>query len=551
MRLRSKDKLTMASPATYINRMGHQEIVELFKKYGAKSAILQEDNVRPAVLRPHTTESVGISNFEDLRHCNLIIEGDNAPVLKTLCAGELRLEGKVDFMLWDPPYNTGKNDFLYEDNFYLTKKEQAAFEARRQSLELEGLTVGQDTRDPRWVKETNASRHSLWLSFMELRLELARKLLKESGIIAVHISYQELFRLGLLMDEVFGEDNRLGIINWECSYSAKNNNDGIPSTTDYILIYAKNKELAFKGALPRTDSMDSRYQSKDGDKEPWSSGDLSVGIGPLRQTWGIQNPLTKSIAYPAPGRQWIMTPDKAMEHLAEWGVSYLFDREQKALVVDKSKPNNFAKRYSEGSWPSLYFTGKNGSGRPRLKRYRKNLRQVGRIVGTYWESDEILDNVWDEDEQLQSSLRHEISSHNDAAKKLLNAMLGKKATDGGKTTPKPLKLTERLLEMFCPKDGVVMDAFAGSGTTGHAVLSLNAQGAQRRFILIERGSSSNGFCNTLTAERIRVAISGEWAKKTKDTVALGGSFAYVKALPAQAECCHRGGQDADVGSSRD
>lgn len=116
----------------------------------------------------------------------------------------------------------------------------------------------EELRAQGFVGEKDASRHTKWLCFMEVRLKLAKKLLRESGIIAVCISYQELFRLGLLMDEIFLEKNRLGIINWECAYSPKNDNKGIPSTTDYILVYAKNKEKAFRGIMPRLEESDAK-----------------------------------------------------------------------------------------------------------------------------------------------------------------------------------------------------------------------------------------------------------------------------------------------------
>src|SRR5271157_895051 len=282
----------------------------------------KSDNVTPVTL---TLDKKLSYKKKTSKNSNLIIEGDNAPVMKTLCAGTFRMRGKIDFMLWDPPYNTGNKDFLYEDNFYLTKKAQKDWEQKNSPKQIltvkndkNGLKTKPAERLDLFVKETDASRHSKWLSFMEVRLELAKKLLKESGVIAIHIGYQELFRLGLLMDEVFGEDNRLGIINWECAYSPKNDNKGIPSTTDYVLIYAKNKEKAFRGLIPRTDEMDARYKRPDGDKRVWTSGDLSASRNTPADFYGIENPFTGELHFPAAGSSWRMAKSKVSGMLSGW-----------------------------------------------------------------------------------------------------------------------------------------------------------------------------------------------------------------------------------------
>ena len=489
---------------------------------------IQSDNVTPVVLKAVRSKSHGRPAFKKPKEANLIIEGDNAPVMKSLCAGSFRKRGKIDFMLWDPPYNTGNNDFIYEDNFYLTKKAQEEWrkkQPRKQMLEIEngvkGLKTIQAERDALWVKEADASRHSKWLSFMEVRLELAKKLLKESGIIAVHISYHELFRLGLLMDEVFGEENRLGIVNWECYYSPKNDKKGgIPSTTDYILIYAKNKESAFRGIIPRTEEMNARYASPDGDPNPWKSTPLLATSGNEAYRYGIQNPFTSEIHYPK-GAYWRRSKSNIKKMLEDWGIKYKEDGNGNLVADGKYSIEHLKKRLSK-PWPVLNF-GKNGQGVPRLKSYLSDVldKNKGRNIGTYWEAGEVLDL-----NHINEALPHEISGNNDEAKKLMKAILGDKCTFN---TPKPLKLTERLIEMFCPKDGIVLDAFGGSATTAHAVLNLNTQGASRRFIIIERGTESQGYANTITAERVRRVIDGDWAKPKPDTKATGGSFIYLKA----------------------
>jgi adenine-specific DNA-methyltransferase len=491
---------------------------------------IQSDNITPVALVPDKKRS-----YKKItpKNSNLIIEGDNAPVMKSLCAGTLRMRGKIDFMLWDPPYNTGNNDFIYEDNFYLTKKDQKTWESKNSNKILfdiktdkKGLTLQPTKKLDLWVKETDASRHSKWLSFMEVRLELAKKLLKDTGVIAVHISYHELFRLGLLMDEIFGEDNRLGIINWECYYSPKNDKkNALPSTTDYILIYAKNKKLAFRGHIPRTKEMNSRYKSPDGDSRLWESIPLLATSGSESYRYGIQNPFTGEIHYPKTA-YWRRSKENIKKMLQGWGITYIEDKNGNLVTSGKYDKEVLMKKLSK-PWPLIHF-GKEGKGVPRLKSYLEDVikKNQGKSIGTYWGADEILDESFYE--PINLSLSHELSGHNDGAKKLMKAILGDKCAFD---TPKPLKLTERLIEMFCPKDGVVLDAFGGSATTAHAVLSLNAKDtdSDRKFVIIERGSKDYGFADSITAERVRKVISGKWVHPTKDTKATGGSFVYMKA----------------------
>jgi adenine-specific DNA-methyltransferase len=486
---------------------------------------IQSNNITPVTLKIDKKRS-----YKRLvpKNANLIIEGDNAPVMKTLCAGTLRMRGKIDFMLWDPPYNTGNKDFIYEDNFYLTKKEQQEWAAKHaRNRDINSVAKSTKLQDL-WVKETDASRHSKWLSFMEVRLELAKKLLKETGVIAVHISYHELFRLGLLMDEIFGEDNRLGIINWECAYSPKNDNKGIPSTTDYVLIYAKNREQAFRGIIPRTTEMDARYKRPDGDKRIWASDNLTVARDTPADCYGIENPFTGELHFPPGGRSWVLPKSRIMEILCEWNVKYTINTQGNCVIKKGEDCTRAVTKFKKGPWPKIFFLGQNGEGRPRFKRYKDELKSDGRVVGTYWEADEILDGKYEQQDPLNLSLSHEISGHNDGAKKLIKAILGDKCVFD---TPKPLKLTERLVEMFCPKDGIVFDAFGGSATTAHAVLSLNAKDdhSSRKFILIERGTDHHGFADTITAERVRRVIDGKWAQPHKDVQATGGNFVYLKA----------------------
>jgi len=165
--------------------------------------------------------------------------------------------------------------------------------------------------------------------------------------------------------------------------------------------------------------------------------------------------------------------------------------------------------------PSLNIIfSKKGKGLPSQKRYLRELKNDGRVIGTYWESKDILD------EPFSLALTHEESGHNDSAKRLIKAIIG---GDIVFDTPKPLKLTKQLIHILCPKDGIVLDAFGGSATTAHAVLDLNNSGDSRRFIIIELGE----YADSIAAERVRRVIDGNWAYPRKDTIPLGGSFVYL------------------------
>ena len=480
--------------------------------------------VRPVVLKPLKTKSVNA----DQQTGNMIIEGNNLDVMAALLTGGFSLRGQVDLCLWDPPYNTGKNDFRYNDNYYLSKK---------QVKELEAKAPVKDDWDI--VAANDPSRHSKWLTFMEVRLRKAQELLKPGGIIAVCIGSQELFRLGCLMDELFDEDNRLGIINWQTTYSAKNDSSHLSTATEYVLVYANNKAYARTALLDRTEEMNARYRSPDNDPEPWKSGDLSAKKHPKPEDYGIQSPFTGEIHYPPGSRRWRTRKAEIRRVLELWGSRYVQIEDPKAtmpsLVLEGTVRRNGSlytsraiveaarKRASEvrdkGTWPPIYFTSK-GEGRPALKVYLKDV-QKGRVPLTYW-ADENYEVPMIVGSQ---SWEHAESGHSQSASNLLDDVIGPSHKFD---TVKPIKLVEKIIQLWCPSQGVVLDAFGGSGTTGHAVLSLNNQieESQRRFILIESGDGPDRFCNTLTAERVRRVISGKWAKGKQ--APLGGGFTYYE-----------------------
>lgn len=467
-----------------------------------------KETITPIVLKPVKTKSLN----SDLNTGNMIIEGNNLDVMAALLTGGFALRGQVDLALWDPPYNTGNNDFRYSDDFYISKKEVEEMKAR--------APVKDD-----WdvVSATDPSRHTKWLNFMEVRLRKAQELLKPGGVIAICIGYQELFRLGMLMDELFDEENRVGIINWQTAYSAKNDSSHISTATEYVLVYANSKEAAATGLLGRTETMDARYNNPDGDLDIWKGDNLSAKAHAKPEDYGIQSPFTGVIHYPTGQGRWRRKKSEIKLSLEEWGSPYIEkedpDSTLPSLVLKGTTLKNgkliTPKAVLQGArksaidirdnnvWPQICFLA-NGEGRPCLKRYLKDVKK-GRVPMTYW-ADEEYETPFDIGSQ---SWDHADSGHSQAARNLLAAIIGSQHSFD---TAKPLKLIEKIVQLWCPQNGIVLDAFGGSGTTGHAVLALNNQieGSNRRFILIEGGSGRDRFCNTLTAERVRRVVTGKW-----------------------------------------
>lgn len=448
---------------------------------------------------------------------NLLIEGDNLQALATL----YRERGHVDLIVTDPPYNTG-GDWRYNDKWDEDPNDSGIGEL---------------------VNVDDKARHTKWMKFMYPRLLLMKQMLRPGGVLAICIDHRELFHLGQMLDELFGERNRLAIINWQKSYSPRSDKEHVSTSTEYVLVYAKDEERARTGLLPRDDQMNARYQSRDGDVRVWKNGDLSAGKGPKNQpmVYAIQSPFTGQLYYPPEGRCWARPQREIKRVLEQWGVTYqLRDLDDhvrrakaagvhpedalqgvKALMVkgDLKEAKATATRVLEnGPWPTVYF-GVTGQAGPAHKRYLEDVKQ-GIVPMTFWAED---------DHEFPESLgtvswTHKQSGHSQTGVDELTAIVGR---DHGFRTVKPLRLIQKIIQIWCPENGLVLDPFAGSGTTGHAVLSMN-QGLSmdRRFILIEQGSPErrDSYAKTLTADRLKRVITGDW--NNGKGVPLGGGFDF-------------------------
>lgn len=469
--------------------------------------------VRPRVMTPVKKHSFGSS---DEQSRNLLIEGDNLQSLVTL----YKERGHVDLILTDPPYNTG-NDFRYNDKWEDDPNDQG---------------IGD------FVSDDDGAKHTKWMSFMYPRLRMMRDMLKPTGVLAICIDYRELFHLGPMLDEIFKEENRLAILNWQRSSTRRNDKAGVSTATEYVLVYAKDKTRAKTGLLERTAKQESEYTNPDNDPMLEWSG--VTPFAPGRAThpgmyYAIQSPFTGLLHYPSGTQCWKDEKATVKRELERWGSEYvevdLGDSVSKGLLL-KGSPNPLTVDVSEHDvvlkarekaeevlatqpWPIIFFT-KKGYGRPRKKSYLAQIKK-GVIPVTYWADEDYHDPVvldstsWDSKE----------SGTSEAGSRELTKLVG----DHGFETVKPLKLFTKIIHLWCPPNGLVIDPFAGSGTAAHAVLQLNAEtGSSRRYIMIEQGRPERGdsYAQTLTVKRLRAAISGEWASGTGP--ALGGGYTFMK-----------------------
>jgi adenine-specific DNA-methyltransferase len=487
---------TMISGGIVVNFHGKRTAQEIDKK------------VRPRQTRVIKELCVGLAE-EQVQ--NLIIEGENLQAMVTL----YKERGQVDLILTDPPYNTGQY-FRYNDKW------------------------DTDPNDPelgQLVKLEDGSRHTKWAKAILPRLNMMRAMLKPSGVLAICIDDNELYHLGMMLDEIFGEENRIAIINWQKSYAPKNDSKHVSTATEYVLVYAKDKTFVRTGLEIRTEEMNKKYKNDDNDPNGlWTSGDPSSRDRRDHDRYGIQSPFTGAIHYPG-SASWRIPRTNMQGFLEEWNSIYelrdIKDGRAKAYVI-KDAPipsipknqnldnepvieeedifNHVAIKSSRKKaeavrakkvWPYLHFL-KDGYGRPRVKRYLRDVKK-GRVPTTYW-ADEDYDDILEIGAQ---SWDHEESGHSQSGINELNSIVGK---GHGFDTVKPLKLFKKIIQLWCPSSGLVLDPYAGSGTTGHAVLEINKEAkTNRRFILVEQGSPERGdkYARSLTQERIRRVITGE------------------------------------------
>ena len=433
---------------------------------------------------------------------NMIIHGDNLEALKALLP---RYEGKVKCIYIDPPYNTGNEKWVYNDNVNDPKIKKWL-----------GEVVGREGED--------LSRHDKWLCMMYPRLKLLQRLLSDDGVIFISIDDNELYNLKAICDEIFGARNFIANIVWQKTYSPRNDALGIPYETDNILVYSKNGTWR-PNKLKRTAKMDARHDTPDNDPIPWQSGDVSAAGAADHQgmVYAIQQPITGKLIYPAAGRHWKDEQSVVLERMNKWAVYELRnidDSDVRAQLCGVSKDDirqdvmavmlahpieesaiQAKKRYQEGNWPEYYFTS-NGTGGIRFKNHIK--QDNGKLATNLW----LFNDV----------------GHTDEAKKELKSIFNGMAPI---ETPKPSRLLERVIFIASDPDSIILDSFAGSGTTAHAVLNMNkVDGGNRKFILVEMMD----YAESITAERVKRVIDG-YGEGKKAVEGTGGNFSYYELGP--------------------
>ncbi|MCR5833114.1 MAG: site-specific DNA-methyltransferase [Selenomonadaceae bacterium] len=290
--------------------------------------------------------------------------------------------------------------------------------------------------------------HSDWLSMMYPRLELLRDFLSDDGAIFISIDDNEQAYLKVVCDEIFGRNNFVATVIWERAYAPVNLKKHFSPSHDYIICYAKNFPNLICNGLTRSAEANSRYKNPDNDpRGTWTSSDLSVGPVIEDKIYEITTPSGRKIMPPS-------------------GYCWRLDKETFQKYVDDNR---------------IWF-GDNGNNVPRIKRFLSEVKQTVTPM-TIWKYTEV--------------------GHSQDATKALKEIFDGQAVF---TYPKPVDLIKRCFELYTDKNAIVLDSFAGSGTTAHAVINLNAEdGGNRKFILIEE----KDYCKTITAERVR-RVGGEF-----------------------------------------
>lgn len=366
---------------------------------------------------------------------NMIIHGDNLLALKSLLP---QYEGKVDCIYIDPPYNTGNEKWVYNDNVNDPKIKKWL-----------GEVVGQEGED--------LSRHDKWLCMMYPRLTLLHKFLSPKGVILISIDSNELDNLRIICDEIFGRSNFVDIIVWNKKSGAK----GVPpknmivNVHEYILVYQRTDQFRFQGEL--------RNAEKEGFKNPDNDP---------RGPWRMSN--IKSTTKPIEDAFTIIDPNTGKEYKNTWAFS----------------KESLEKMIAEGRilWKETL---------PKQKEFFYELTNESKAIKSSW-------GVFDP----QSTTV------------FLKQILPTIKFDN----PKPISMLDYLMEVSTNKDSIILDSFAGSGTTAHAVLDLNKQdGGNRKFILVEMMD----YADTITAERVKRVIDG-YGEGNKAVAGLGGNFSYYE-----------------------
>ena len=380
---------------------------------------------------------------EDNGSENMIIRGDNLEALKALLP---KYEGRVKCIYIDPPYNTGNEGWVYNDNVNDPKIKKWL-----------GEVVGKEGED--------LTRHDKWLCMMYPRLKLLQKLLADDGAIFISIDDAEFFNLRSVCNEVFGEQNFIATIIWRKNYAPKSTAKHFSEDHDYILVFGKNADMWTPHKMPRTEKQNKAYKNPDNDPRGlWRPNNLAARNYYSKGTYSITCPSGRVIDGPPSGSYWRVSEEKFHE-------------------LDKD---------------GRIWWGKDGNNVPAPKIFLSEVSD-GIVPQTLWSYEEV-------------------GHTQDAKKEIKSIFSGEMPFD----TPKPYRLIERILRIASDSNSIILDSFAGSGTTAHAVLNMNkTDGGHRKFILVEMMD----YADSITAERVKRVISG-YGEGKNAVEGTGGNFSF-------------------------
>lgn len=388
----------------------------------------------------------GNQDNKETKSGNKIIHGDNLEALKALLP---EYEGKINCIYIDPPYNTGNEDWVYNDNVNDPKLKKWL-----------GKVVGKEAED--------LSRHDKWLCMMYPRLKLLHKLLAKDGVIFISIDDNEQAHLKLICDEIFGSNNFVAQMVWQ-KRTSPDARRKISAGHEYIITYVKSINHSESTFNPLAFSEDDKKKYKNPDNDPrgvWVSTDCTAqaGHGTKSQFYTLTTPAGRIIKLPE-SLCWRFTKERMDEEIKEGRIWF----------------------------------GQDKKGVPRKKTYLSE--REGKNLWSWWPNTEV--------------------GHTQEATKELTQIFGKTATFD---FPKTVRLINRIIQISTKPNDIVLDSFAGSGTTGHAVLNLNKQdGGNRKFILIEMES----YAENVTSERVKRVING-YGENSKAIDGTGGCFDFYK-----------------------
>lgn len=461
-----------------------------------KKSVLLANAPIAKTLRPCREESVDFDNTE-----NLYIEGDNLEVLKLLQETYL---GKIKMIYIDPPYNTG-NDFVYEDDFSQSTDE---YMANSGQFDEYGNRLVTNT-------ENNGRFHTDWLNMIYPRIKIAKDLLSDDGVFLIHIDDNEYENLTKVGNEIFGEENFINIVTVKTKIggvSGSSEGKSLKDATEFILVYAKNKNALNFNPTYIKQKLSDRIKSYEAEGKSWKYTSVMTKLGGKEIIkkdenrniifYGYKELETMSIS--AFAKQQGITEEEIYDKYA--------DRIFQTTNAQSSVRQTVMKETADADYPMygceyVPVKGKNEGNVIEIL-YKGEQRRmmmflsdaVSRIDGAYYYLDKIT-TLWDD------------IQYNNLTKE------GNIEFPNGK---KPIKLLQRIIELTCDKDSTILDFFSGSASTAHAVLQSNAEDSgNRKFIMVQLPEpceeksdfKKNGFDNICEIGKERIRRAGTQIKE--------------------------------------